>query len=216
MSETLTRGRERETALDADVYYSEHYFSLTQLLSQAQQIYEIHKIRPKSILEIGPGNGFTSLFLKRAGYDVVTVDINPALKPDICAPLDDLSRHLDGRRFDLVVCCEVLEHMPWEEFRGNLQHLHSAGDRLFMTLPNYKRSFGLGAILRFPKLGSIPFRAYANLGIPKTLPPMHFWEVGSGVHCTKSAIVTELKRIYKSVNTGQFTFNPYHLSFYAR
>jgi protein-L-isoaspartate O-methyltransferase len=62
-----------------------------------QKIHEIDKLKPKDILEIGLGDGFVSSFLKRAGYDVTTVDINPALEPDICAPLDQMSNHLRAR-----------------------------------------------------------------------------------------------------------------------
>ena len=216
MDISTSRGREREANLGADAYFSDQYFELPQLLSQTQQIHEIHKLNPKSILEIGPGNGFTSSFLKRAGYEVVTVDINPALKPDICAPLHELKQHLAGQKFDLVVCCEVLEHMPWDEFRSNVRYLSDAGNRLFMTLPNYKRAFGVGALIKFPWLPRIPIGAYVNIKAPKTLEgTAHFWEVGSYNYCTKKAIVAELKRLYSSVSTGQFAFNPYHLSFYA-
>src|SRR5690606_25285672 len=129
-------------------YYSDDYFGLSQLCSMSQQIHEIHSLKPTNILEIGIGNGFTSAILKRAGYPVTTVDINPELEPDICAPLDEVAPLIEGMRFDLVVCCEVLEHMPYEQFGPNLNHLRKFGDRLFITLPNYRAPIGFGGFFR--------------------------------------------------------------------
>src|SRR5690606_9829851 len=130
MSSTNLRGLERERTLPRDVYFSDQYFSMQQLCSLSHQINLIHCLRPKNILEIGIGNGFTSSFLRRAGYAVTTVDINPELEPDICAPLDQVGAYLNGEKVDLVVCCEVLEHMPWSDFESNINHLRSFGDRL--------------------------------------------------------------------------------------
>lgn len=212
----LVRGKEREATLDASVYFSDQYFALHQLFSLSHQIHEINKLKPRDILEIGPGNGFTSTFLKRAGYDVTTVDINPSLHPDICAPLDQLPEHLNGRRFDLVVCCEVLEHMPLSELPSNLRYLRGAGERLFMTLPNYKRTIGIGAMFRIPGRKPFPASSYIEIKKRKLQEGAHFWEVGSEPGCTRASIVAELKKLYSKAHSGRFAFNPYHLSFYAR
>lgn len=210
----MARGRDREETLDIATYFSDEYFSLQQLFSLSHQIHEIFKLNPKSILEVGIGNGMTSQFFRRAGYDVTTADINPGLKPDICAPLDQLPEKLKGKRFDLVVCCEVLEHMPFADFPGNLRSLRSAGDRLFMTLPAYRKCFGFGGVIRFPK--RLPREVKAYVSIPKwgsLAGGPHFWEVGSARDCTKSAIVRELQSLYSRVTTGSFALNPLHLSF---
>ena len=136
-----SRGTERERDLDRDVYFSDSYFSMDQLCSFAHQLNFIHSMRPTSAIEIGLGNGFVSTFLRRAGIPVITADINAALEPDICAPLGEVSSHIESLR-DVVICCEVLEHMPLEELDANLDHLRSLGDRLFLTLPNSYRSWG--------------------------------------------------------------------------
>ena len=212
-----TRGTQRERTLDRSVYYNDRYFAMPQLLSFAHQIHEINKLKPSNILEIGPGNGFTSSFLKRAGYEITTVDINPNLEPDICAPLSELAGHLRGRRFDLVVCCEVLEHMPFEEFKANISYLRNAGERLFLTLPNYARSVGFGGIAKIPKLGAKLFRLVLDINTGKRLEGgPHFWEVGSRGDCSKKAIQRELLAVYREVDAWRFALNPYHVAFYAR
>src|SRR5690606_557606 len=127
-------------------------------------------------------------------------DINPALEPDIVSSIDELKERLD-RNFDLVVCCEVLEHMPLEMLDDNIKHLKSFGDRLFLSLPNSYKSFGVSGLLRFPKLGVREFDL--NFDFPfkhKIAGTPHFWEVGYDSFCTKKAIVSKLKMHYSSVS----------------
>lgn len=147
-----TRGTERERNLEREVYFSDAYFSMPHLCSFAHQLNHIHAMRPKSAIEIGLGNGFVSTYLRRAGLPIITADINPALEPDICAPLAEVRSHIDEPA-DLVICCEVLEHMPLSELDANLDHLNSLGDRLFLTLPNSYRTWGWGGLSFLPKLG---------------------------------------------------------------
>jgi len=207
------RGKEREKSLSNDRYYSDGYFDLVQLCSQSHQINEIHKLRPASIIEIGIGNGFTSSFLKRAGYDVTTVDINQNLKPDICAPLDRVGEILGGTKYDLVVCCEVLEHMPLADFHASLACLDKLGRRLFLTLPNYRASVGLGGFLRVPKIGITPFDFTVDLPRKKRLEKEHFWEVGSHPVTSRKNIVKKLREMYETVHVKRFELNPYHIAF---
>jgi hypothetical protein len=210
-----TRGSNRERNLPREAYFSDGYFELKQLFSLAHQIEKIHALRPASILEVGIGNGFTSMYLRRAGYNVVTSDINPELEPDICAPLDELQKSLDGRRFDLVVCCEVLEHMPFDQFTKNLSILRAVGDRLFMTLPNHRKYFGFGGLLRLPKKKPIEVNLQVSTRLGKRLPAEHFWEVDYDKTTSLPSIISELNKIYSSVETGVFSTNSYHRYFSA-
>lgn len=208
-----TRGADRERDLDREVYFSDSYFSIPQMCSFAHQLNFIHSMRPTSAIEIGLGNGFVSTYLKRSGVPVTTVDINPALQPDICAPLDDVSNHIE-KTADLVICCEVLEHMPLEALDENLDHLRGLGDRLFLTLPNSYRTWGFSGLTFLPKLGASLFDL--NFNIPWKRPLAggpHFWEVGHSPACSRKAIVERLRHRYNVVRSGRFALNPYHVWF---
>ncbi|MGH1441576.1 MAG: class I SAM-dependent methyltransferase [Cellvibrionaceae bacterium] len=210
------RGEARERQLSRDAYFDDHYFSLPHLVSVSQQLHEIHALKPESILEIGLGNGLVSEFLRRAGYKVKTVDINSELDPDICAPLHELVERLNGETFDLVVCCEVLEHLPLEDFAKNIKILRQAGSRLFMTLPSYYRSFGFGGLLRLPRRTARPFSFHVNVRKEKDLSAtQHFWEVYSEAATKPKAICKELRNHYRDVRSWKFQLNPYHICFYA-
>lgn len=210
-----TKGLERERGLARSAYFSDQYFSLPTLLSQTLQIKHIYELKPISILEIGPGTGFVSGFFRSAGVEVTTVDINPNLKPDICAPLSELSRHLE-KRYDLVVCCEVLEHIPLSNLDENLDILKASGNRLFMTLPNSFASIGFGALVRIPRISRFLVDAHINLPIKHKLEGgPHFWEVGYNMDCTRKNIVSRLRKRYGKVSSSRFALNPYHYQFTA-
>ena len=210
-----TRGREREAGLTKEAYLSENYFSLKQLFSLAHQLHSIHRLRPEGILEIGIGNGFVSTFLRRAGYDVVTADINSHLEPDVVAAIGDLPAHLAGREFDLVVCCEVLEHMPFEELEQNIAVMSRLGRRLFLTIPDSRRVFGIGGIVRLPKWAPFILNRYVAVPGNGRVGPAHFWEIGSSPGTSMEVIETTLGRYYRDIRSERFALNPYHVSFSA-
>lgn len=207
------RGNDRERDVARDVYFSDSYFSMPKLCSFAHQLNHIRSMRPSSAIEIGVGNGFVSTYLKRSGLPITTADINPSLDPDICAPLSEVRNHI-AETVDLVICCEVLEHMPLTELDENLEHLHRLGNRLFLTLPNSYRSWGLSGMGFLPKLGGRMFDLILDVPLKKSLAGgPHFWEVGHSRACTRAAIVERLKLRYSSVRSGRFALNPYHIWF---
>ena len=207
------RGQLREQYLDRQIYLSEKYFSIPQLCSFAHQLNFIYSMRPQSVIEIGIGNGFVATYLRRAGLPVVTADINPALEPDICAPLCNVQEHIDSP-LDLVVCCEVLEHMPLNELDANLDYLRDLGDRLFLTLPNSYRSWGGAGLAFLPKLGVRLFDFNFDIPLRRSIAGgPHYWEVGYNRSCSRAAIVNRLKKLYPKVRSGRFALNPYHVWF---
>lgn len=206
-------GYEREKSLDLDVYYSESYFSLQQLCSFAHQIHDIYKLKPTSILEIGIGNGFTSTYLKKAGFEVLTVDINQKLNPDICSPIDSMHSYLDNKSFDLVVCCEVLEHMPFDRFEESIRIFKGLSKRLYLTLPNYNTSYGFGGFIKFPKIEKTITSFILQRRRKRLLDPEHFWEVNYSKQTATKEITALLGKYYACVTPSFYQLNPYHLSF---
>ena len=103
-------GAEREATLPREFYMGAGALTPEHLHSLSFQILQIARLQPRRVLEVGIGNGFVSTYLRQMGIEVVTADINPALAPDVCAPLHELPERLAGQRFDVVSCCEVLEH----------------------------------------------------------------------------------------------------------
>jgi SAM-dependent methyltransferase len=103
-------------------YASRDYNSKERLCSYWHQVDEALSLGGEDVLEVGPGGGVTTDLLRRAGLRVTTVDIDPALGVDVEAPVQRLP--FDDRAFDVAICCEVLEHMPWRDVEAAIQELH--------------------------------------------------------------------------------------------
>lgn len=160
------------------------------------------------------GNGFTSLYLRMSGIDVTTVDINSHLMPDICCDLEHLPSKLN-KQFDVVSCCEVLEHMPWESFANNIGILSNYAPTLFLTLPYGKRIMGYGGFAFFSKNMIKSFWLDVPL-FKKNLAPGHFWELNHSSLTSTKSIIRVLREHYCSVKSGNFELNPYHRYFICK
>ena len=172
-------------------------------------------MRPKTVLEVGIGNGFVSSYLRLSGMKIYTADINEKLEPDICAPiaaLPELFKSLQSKP-DLVVCCEVLEHLPFDEFEKSIQELAQCGRNLYMTLPNYKVPFGVGGIIRIAPLLNQYFGFWGRISIKRPINSNHFWEIASTDQCQLKAIKKILLKYFKQIKIGDYSIEPYHSYF---
>lgn len=127
-----------------------------------------------TVLEIGPGSGFATNYLRAKGIEVTTVDIDEEKNPDIVA---NIVTYDFPKSYDFVLAFEVFEHIPFEEFEKAIEKL---SDKCRKEI-----------IISVPKSEWVLFRAQIRLPILKnrsfelTLPkresdePHHFWEVGT-------------------------------------
>ncbi|WP_145455812.1 class I SAM-dependent methyltransferase [Gimesia panareensis] len=212
---TFGRTLTEEAGLGRDIYFSEKYFQRTQLFSQAAQLHEIYQFHPKSILEIGPGNGLVSAFLRSAGFHVDTFDINQDLNPTFVGSVLELENQIAPKCYDLVVCCEVLEHLPFEDLPQALSQLaRVARKSVLITLPQAKKwFFSLGGFLQFPSCKTYWFSFTPSFGRTHPIYKNHHWEVG----WKKRHSIPELRRLMEKEfvveQVREEPMKPYHLFF---
>lgn len=212
----VLRGEERELKLSKSAYFSEEYFKLPQLISQVTQLRDVYRMRPSNIIEVGIGNGLFSNQLRNCGIDIVTIDINDSLSPDICCSIEEIPDNIEkfskASKWDLLVCCEVLEHMPFSQFEKSIDIFKNISDRLYLTLPNFGKTVGMGGLLKIPRIGYVEASMYLNTHFG-SIPDEHYWEVGSSKATRRKIIIDLLKKRYKNVIYSRYTFNPYHGSY---
>ena len=107
----------------------------------------VHKISPKTVLEIGCGEGHTTqLILEHSDAEVISTDVsekiiriaeehtaNPRVQFDVLN-IYHVANQFD-QQFDLVVCCEVFEHLDEPEMAlVELAKINSAN--LIISVPN--------------------------------------------------------------------------------
>ncbi|MFX0134714.1 MAG: methyltransferase domain-containing protein [Candidatus Hodarchaeota archaeon] len=178
---------------------------------------EISKLKDiSSILEIGPGNKIIYDILSKMGYDVKTMDINSQTNPDIIADIRDPGGFIN-ESFDLILCCQVLEHLPYSDFHNTLENLYRMTKKyLIITLPytSYGTFKPYFKIHFFPFLKPISWIRIFNLFPQEHIfNGKHYWEIG------KKGF--KLKRILKDIKDSGFMIrkhytifeNPYHYMF---
>ena len=118
-------------------YDFERYDDAERWMSYWHQLRAVLAVRPRTVLEIGPGSGVFRRYLEHTGVVVKTVDIDPSRGVDYVADVTRLDAALpDGLTFDAVCAFQVLEHLPLAEFDTCLANLaRRASPHVFLSLP---------------------------------------------------------------------------------
>lgn len=133
-------------------YFKSTYDTKERFISYWHQINEIILLKPKSILEIGVGNGFVSRYRKDREFKVTTLDIDKRLNPDTVGSV--LSIPLPSQSFEVVACFEVLEHLPYENFSLALKEIFRVCNYYaVLSLPDVSRVYHFN--VQIPKFGEI-------------------------------------------------------------
>lgn len=135
---------EREVTNKEDDYSFEIYMSDGRWSSYYRQIDEIKKIeineeRGLNVLVIGVGDGVVPLLIKLfCNCTITTYDYDKELSPDITGDILELSKHTK-EPYDIILCCQVLEHIPYPEFGKALAEIEvclKENGRCIMSLPD--------------------------------------------------------------------------------
>ncbi len=112
---------ESSVQVPGEQYWSRAYNTKERFCSFWHQLDEVLELSPASVLEVGPGSGLVSDWLRRAGVETTTIDIDPALGADVMGSVTQMP--FEAGSFDVVLCSEVLEHLPWEDAERALREL---------------------------------------------------------------------------------------------
>lgn len=160
-----------------------------------------------TILEIGVGSSFTANYLRSKGYNVTTIDIDPGKKPDIVA---NVVTYEFENKYDHVLAFEILEHIPYEEFRALLRKLRTIINKnLFFSIPRNE-------LVLFEMIIGLPMYRNKKLKISiskgKITTEAHHWEIGCcGV--TEKKVLDEFKS--NGFQDILRTFKKDYINFYA-
>ena len=162
------------------------YYTEKRVGQQWKQLDLLSALPVRRVLEVGPHLGFVTALLHNMGYEVTTLDIGrPDFErpevPHLEADLRTLSQETVSG-FDAILCCECLEHLPWEDSVAALRAFREGEARyLILSVPyegfqigfsfyfnpfTWRRTFFVKKFRRFKR-----FRPGAD-------PMGHKWEVG--------------------------------------
>ena len=190
-------------------FYDLEYDTRERWMSYWYQINEVNRLHPNSILVIGIGNGLVNNYLKRLYKDVVTVDIDKSLTPDYVSSI----LHFKSRRkFDVVLCAEVLEHLPFSQLKRATRKIYGLTNKYaVISLPH--RGVNGSFIVRLPF--SLNLDLVFKLPLPRGFPigRYHYWEIG-WKKFSLSRILKNFQEVgFLVLNTFLVPEKPYHRFF---
>lgn len=198
-----------------DGYYKKDYDKLTRFASYYHQIKCVNSLKPDNILEIGIGNKTVSSYLKNMEYQITTCDFDQSLDPDIVADVRKMP--LESKSFDLVMSCEVLEHIAWKDFDVALKELHRISKKyVIISLPYASLCFEW--LFKFPfadkitKEHFIYFKIRIPLWLKHKFDGQHYWEIGKRGY-SLNRIRKSLKKYFKIIDESSPYLSPYNYFF---
>ena len=139
---------EFEAQVAVSHYASRAYNTKPRLASFWHQVDEVLESGACSVLEVGPGAGQVTAWLRRNDVETTTVDADRAVEADVLASVTALP--FDDSSFDAVLCAEVLEHLPLDEVVPALRELGRVARRtVIVSVPDQRPFVGLSYPLYF-------------------------------------------------------------------
>lgn len=201
-----------------DSYYSfDAYVTRARWLTYYEQLDIILATQPRRVLEVGIGPGVVKAVLNHYGSDVTTVDVNPALNPDVVADVRDLPGELRSETWDWIICSRVLHHLPKAEVEETLRAVSKLSfRRVLLTVPRedlsvqvtVRRTAGRAHRLRL-SAGS-RFKRVARRGIIRSAPS-GLWMVNGADGIPQRAFAAALRRHFEVKREFVFADDPSHL-----
>ncbi len=137
----------------------------------------------RTVLIVGPGQGFDTQILRWRGYQVATYDIDETFRPDFLGSVHRMDAFSNGQ-FDVVTVSHVLEHLALPYLDASLKEIARVGRYALVYLPIAGRhcQFRFMPGVRGIDL-SIVIDVFNYFHKPDGVTPrycqgQHFWEVG--------------------------------------
>lgn len=186
---------------DPQKFKERGYDSGSRWASYWCQINEVLDLHPRNVLEIGAGNKTVANYLKNKGMETVTLDVNRELNPDIVASV--VKMPIDSDFFDAVLCAEVLEHLPFDDFGKCLAEIRRVTARyLVLSLPHFGPSVRLS--FKVPFLREKKFAFKISWPVRHRFNGKHYWEIGK-----KGYPLAKIRRIIKNYFQIRKEFIPF-------
>ncbi len=156
-------------------YFSPNYDDKKRWVSYWRQIKEVLKFRPGNVLIIGKGNGVVAEYFKLRGIKTITIDVVQSLNPDVIASV--VKMPFSDDEFDVVLCAQVLEHLPYDDFGNALLEIKRvARHGAVISLPHFGPTIRF--LLKLPFLPEIKFLFKIPYPKKHVFKEEHYWEIG--------------------------------------
>lgn len=134
--------------MKTDIYYKTKAISYGMSAGRMKHILDLLPGKPSAVLDIGCAGGTLAQTLKERGYRVWGVDISdeairsasPYLEQGFAFDVTDeyWPEELMGKKFDVVIASEIIEHLfEPEQFLKKLHRILAPNGSIIITTPNF-------------------------------------------------------------------------------
>lgn len=195
-------------------YFSSAYGQASRFYSFGIQVSAILNLGVSSVLEVGPGPGVVSKFLVGCGLSVRTVDIDARLGPDVVA--DGCLLPFADSSFGATICCEVLEHLPFDSVGAclaEMRRVSSAG--AVISVPNQQQIHSVDATLPLGRV-RLSWPVLWRRPTVHEFDGQHYWELGSKGYPVQRFRDTIVRSGWSLGDELRDSVNPSHHFFFLR
>jgi len=176
--------------VDKHSYDFHLYVQPERWMSYYHQIDEVLALSPKSVLEVGVGDGILRDYIKsNTTINYQSIDVAEDLHPDIVGSVENIP--LPDNSIDVVCAFEILEHLPFEAFEKALCEIKRVSrGHVAISLPHFGPPIQF--MLKIPFLKVIRFAIKIPFFKVHIFNGQHYWEIGKkGYPPTRIRIVIE-------------------------
>lgn len=182
--------------------WSSYYYQIKEVLASAG-------CKCNSLLIIGAGDGIVEKVLSNSDIVIHTFDFDESLNPTYVGDVKYIDR-IVKQKYDFVLCCQVLEHLPFELFEDILKSLSAIAEKkVIISLPLQAIKFMFET--RISGLPKMRFQlVIEKCWIKKwKYNGEHYWEVGIR-HLTRKRIKNLFEKYFEIEKDYCVPYNQYH------
>jgi hypothetical protein len=197
--------------VEAVHYRFETYTDLPRWTSYWHQIAETLALSPQTVLVVGVGDNIVGNILATQGIRVYTFDFDKDLHPDFEGSVADMDNILRDMRFDAILCCQVLEHLPYGKLEDILRQLKRHADNVVISLPYSAIKYKLE--VKLPVVKAARINIYIHSFYRRHLfDGQHYWEVGTRGYA-KRQVRKSIEKFFTIEKQYVAPYNSYHIFF---
>lgn len=199
--------------VDKAHYAFGQYESAERFTSYYHQVHATMQLRPRTLLEVGIGNGVFLGILRGLGVNAYGMDIDPDLQPSLCGSV--LAIPLHNAAVDVAVACQILEHLPFESFVPAVRELARVSRKgVVISLPESGNA-AVAVTLPFVRKLRFAFRAIPWSATHR-FDGQHHWEINKRGYSRKRILAAMNEGGLACERTWLNPYNPYHRFFLLR
>ena len=194
--------------VEKEHYSFNRYFYSGRWMSYFYQIKIILELKPKSLLEVGPGTDLLKFMLNNhvSELDYKSLDIARDLNPDIVSSATKMP--LEDNSFDVVCAFQVLEHLDYQDSLKALSEMTRVSKKFVLVSLPYSAA-ELSFSVKIPFLPRGQFFVRIPYPIKHFFDGQHYWELGRKGYSLKR-VRKDFQKIIKIKNEFTPFENQYH------